>query len=84
MVPGADVPVKITVPLGAVMVTVIESTLVVPLGTDTEVTMGVTPGPKGNAIVLSGSLKLIPGLPGARSAGDVESGVPVKLTVGMS
>ena len=84
LVSAGDVPWKITVPFGPVMVTVILLTLVVPLGTDTEVTMGVTPGPKGNLIVLSVSVKLIPGLPGARSAGDVESGVPVKLTVGMS
>ena len=84
LVSAGDVPSKITVPFGAVMVTVIELTLVVPLGTDTEVTMGVTPGPKGNLIVLSVSVKLIPGLPGARSAGNVESGLPVKVTVGMS
>ena len=74
LVPAGDVPSKILVPFGAVMVTVILSTLVVPLGTDTEVTMGVTPGPKGNVIVASGLVKLIPGLPGARSFGFSESG----------
>ena len=65
---------KISVPFGAVMVTVILSTLVVPLGTDTSVTMGVTPGPKVNVIFSPGLVKLIPGWPGARSAVDVESG----------
>ena len=84
LVPGGDVPWKIVVPFGALMVTVISSTLVVPLGTDTEVTMGVFPGPKGNVIVASVLPKLIPGLPGARSAGNLESGLPVKLAVGMS
>ena len=65
------------------MVTVILSTLVVPVGTDTEVTMGVTPGPKGNVIVAGISVNLIPGWPGARSAGLSESGLPVKVALGM-
>lgn len=84
LVPDGDVASKILVPFGAVMTTVMLMTLVVPVGTDTEVTMGVTPGPKGNLIVGSGSPKLIPGLPGARSAGNVDEGLPVKVASGMS
>lgn len=84
LVSFGDVASKILVPFGAVMMTVILTTLVVPLGTDTEVTMGVTPGPKGNLILSLGSVKLIPGLPGARSAGFSESGLPVKVALGMS
>ena len=83
LVPGGDVPWKIVVPFGALMVTVISSTLVFPRGTDTSVRMGFTPGPKGKLIVSSGLVKLIPGLPGARSAGNVESGSPVKVALGM-
>jgi hypothetical protein len=78
-VSAGDVPVKSTSPLGPVTVTVIESTLVVPLGTEISVTMGVTPSAKGNLIESLGSPKVIPGPPGARSDGDVELGAPVKV-----
>ncbi len=82
-VSAGDVPVKSTSPLGPVTVTVIESTLVGPLGTEISVTMGDTPSAKGNVIEASGPEKVIPGPPGARSDGELELGSPVKVGLWM-
>ena len=80
--PAGDVNVKMTLPLGPVTVTVMESTFVVGLGTEIEASTGVRPGAIGmvtDAVVAS--MKSTPGAPGVRSAGDVPCGAPMRTGV---
>ena len=69
LVPGGDVSLNRTVPSGAVIITMISTTLVFVLGTDTLTIIGVTSD--GNEMMTEafGEVKSTPDEPGLRSLG---------------